>query len=129
MADGSSDLVQDAVYKAWGQSQFKMKAIVGQAMTGADPDEVQAFFESHPCDSMESFCMAKGDHLLVTQQNVGPELPCHDLWDGFLSSNLRKHVEKHITKKHPSGPVYCISSLFRCRGTAQHSAGLGRFGG
>lgn len=39
----------DAVYKAWGQSQFKMKAIVGQAMTGADPDEVQAFFESHPC--------------------------------------------------------------------------------
>lgn len=45
---------QDAVYKAWGQSQFKMKAIVGQAMTGADPDEVQAFFESHPCDSVES---------------------------------------------------------------------------
>ena len=60
---------------------------------------MQAFFESHPCDSMESFCMAKGDHLLVTQQNVGPELPCHDLWDGFLSSNLRKHMEKHITKK------------------------------
>ena len=57
----------------------------------------------------------------------------NDLWDGFLSSKIKKthgkYMEKHIIKKHPSGPVYCISSLFRCRGTAQHSAGLGRFGG
>lgn len=40
----------DAVYKVWGQSQFKMKAIIGHAMSKADPDEVEAFFESHPCD-------------------------------------------------------------------------------
>eukprot|EP00438_Fugacium_kawagutii_P020335 Skav220857 [mRNA] locus=scaffold1888:616743:631004:- [translate_table: standard] len=40
----------DAVYKVWGQSQFKMKAIIGHAMSKADPDEVEAFFQSHPCD-------------------------------------------------------------------------------
>lgn len=40
----------DAVEKVWGQSQFKMKAIISHAMSKADPEEVQSFFERHPCD-------------------------------------------------------------------------------
>lgn len=40
----------DAVYKVWGQSQFKMKAIIASAMVKADPDEVELFFDSHPCE-------------------------------------------------------------------------------
>ena len=40
----------DAVEKVWGQSQFKMKAIISHAVSKADPEEVQSFFERHPCD-------------------------------------------------------------------------------
>lgn len=45
----------DAVYKVWGQSQFKMKAIIASAMVKADPDEVELFFDSHPCH-LEPVC-------------------------------------------------------------------------
>lgn len=40
----------DIVYKAWGQSQFKMKAIVSYALTDVDLEEAKAFFVDHPCD-------------------------------------------------------------------------------
>eukprot|EP00927_Polykrikos_kofoidii_P066732 TRINITY_DN62294_c0_g1_i1.p1 TRINITY_DN62294_c0_g1~~TRINITY_DN62294_c0_g1_i1.p1 ORF type:complete len:934 (+),score=173.95 TRINITY_DN62294_c0_g1_i1:69-2804(+) len=41
----------DAVFGAWGESQFKMKQIVSYAIPGApDAATVKGFFADHPCD-------------------------------------------------------------------------------
>mmetsp|Transcript_65960 Transcript_65960/g.143062 ORF Transcript_65960/g.143062 Transcript_65960/m.143062 type:complete len:913 (+) Transcript_65960:120-2858(+) len=41
----------DVVYREWGQSQFRMKGIVSDAMSACkDPSVAKKFFEDHPCD-------------------------------------------------------------------------------
>ena len=49
----------DALFRVWGQSQFKMKSMIAACMAHADADEVQVFFDSHPC------------HLEHTQEGFG----------------------------------------------------------
>ena len=51
----------DALFRVWGQSQFKMKSILAASMAHADADEVQVFFDSHPCHSaFRKHCLGTG---------------------------------------------------------------------
>ena len=89
----------------WGQSQFKMKAIVGQAMTGADPDEVQAFFESHPCHSVFHQSNQKWPRFFTNQKKCSQKY--YVMTYGMVSyhSSWKKHGKnmgkKHISKTFP----------------------------